>query len=341
MRASLCRACGSTVKPILYRSFSSQGHVVVAVGGNALLARGEPMTMENQRKNTRLAAKSLAEVIATHTVTLVHGNGPQVGMLALQGSAYKKATGQESQSLDVLDAETEGMIGYMIEQELDNTLKKSKAVVTLLTQTVVDEHDPAFKDPTKFVGAVVDEEEAKTIMAAQPQMTFKQDGRHWRRVVPSPLPVRILEQELKAIKILTENDCVVICGGGGGIPVVHDPENMTIRGIEAVVDKDRVASMLARDLSADGLMILTDVDSVCTDWPTQKEKIKGASPQKIMEWKWPAGSMGPKIESACSFVTQTQGWACIGALASARAMLDGKAGTRITLEHGPDYLEFY
>jgi len=251
--------------------------VVVALGGNALLRRGEPMTAANQRNNVRVAAKALAPVAAEHRIVVAHGNGPQVGLLALQGAAYEKV---ESYPLDVLDAETEGMIGYMIEQELGNLLPFERPFATLLTMVEVDPRDPAFGNPTKFIGPVYKKPEADRL-AKEKGWTFKADGEHWRRVVPSPQPKRIFE--MRPIRWLLEHNTVVIAAGGGGIPTMYEPgANRKLVGVECVIDKDLASELLARELDADLFVMLTDIDAVYVDWgkPTQKA-IRRASPAGI------------------------------------------------------------
>jgi carbamate kinase len=234
--------------------------VVVALGGNALLRRGEPMTADIQRANVRTAAPPLAAVAAEHQLVLSHGNGPQVGLLALQSAAY---TDVEAYPLDVLGAQTEGMIGYMLEQELGNLLPFEVPFATILTMVEVDPTDPAFAEPTKFVGPVYQKEEADRL-AAQKGWSFAEDGNHWRRVVPSPEPKRIFE--IRPIRWLLERDVVVICAGGGGVPTMYDPhEDRILVGAEAVIDKDLASSLLAREVDADVFVMATDVDGVYAD----------------------------------------------------------------------------
>ena len=241
--------------------------IVIALGGNALLKRGEPMTADVQRKNIRVAAEAMAPVAAEHQLVISHGNGPQVGLLALQGAAYKA---DEAYPLDVLGAETEGMIGYMIEQELGNLLPFEVPFATLLTMVEVDGNDPGFKNPTKFVGPVYDEAEAERIKAEK-GWTFKQDGAKWRRVVPSPLPKRIFE--IRPIKWLLDHGTVVVCAGGGGIPTMYEPgADRKLVGVEAVIDKDLCSELLARDLDADLLVMATDAEAVFTGWGTPEAK---------------------------------------------------------------------
>lgn len=318
----------------------SKEHIVIALGGNALLQRKEKMTMENQRNNIRDGIRSLAPIVQNNTVTLVHGDGPQVGLLVLEGAEYEKQTGLEQMRLDVLDAETEGMIGYMIEQELHPYLDSDRPLATLLTQIVVDPTDPAFENPTKFIGPVYSKDEADAL-----GLPVRRDGEHWRRVVASPLPVRLLHNQLQAIRALVREDCVVICAGGGGIPITEDPETGQLLGIEAVIDKDRAACLVGTSLKATGLLILTDVRGVAVGYGSNDEKwIKQASPNKLksLMQDFPAGSMGPKVESAIEFVQQTNGWAAIGSLKEAGKILSREAGTWI--EDHPDwkeYIEFY
>lgn len=299
--------------------------VVIALGGNALLRRGEPLTAENQRANVRRAVRAIAEVIsAGHHVVISHGNGPQVGLLALQSAAYKP---DEPYPLDVLGAESEGMIGYLIEQELENVLPNGPRVATLLTQVEVDPHDPAFRNPTKPIGPVYDKAEAERLAAAR-GWHIARDGDKYRRVVPSPLPLRI--PDLGVIRLLVDQGVVVICAGGGGIPVVRREDGSFV-GVEAVIDKDRAAALLAQGLGADALLLLTDVDAVYRNWgrPDQAP-IRRATPDMLRVEAFAAGSMGPKVEAACSFVSATGGIAGIGALEQALAILEGRAGTQVT-----------
>eukprot|EP00977_Amphora_coffeiformis_P016674 scaffold5220_cov188-Amphora_coffeaeformis.AAC.6 len=281
---------------------------------------------------------------------LVHGNGPQSGLLVLESAAYEKATGLPQMSLDVIDAETEGMIGYGLEQALAPHIPPGRAMATLLSQIVVDKNDPAFSNPTKvsiwsecicrFIGPIMTEEEA-----IQTGLPYKADGKHFRRVVPSPLPLQMLPCEMNALKVLTEAGCIVICAGGGGIPVVHDAETGEYRGVEAVIDKDRAATMVGAALGADGLIILTDVTAVALQYNTPQQKwIRAVSPGKLAKLmdQFPDGSMGPKCASAIEFVERTGGWAAIGSLQEASGILQGYQGTRI--EHRPDgsdFIEFY
>jgi carbamate kinase len=297
--------------------------IVVALGGNALLKRGEPMTHEVQRANIRIAAQSLAPVAEKHQLVLAHGNGPQVGLLALQASAYKDV---EPYPLDVLGAQTQGMIGYMIEQELGNLLPYEVPFATLLTMIEVDENDPAFQNPTKFVGPVYEKEEADKLKGEK-GWVFKQDGAKWRRVVASPLPKRIFE--IRPIKWLLEQNTIVICAGGGGIPTMYQAEKKRwLTGIEAVIDKDLASELLARELDADLLVIATDVDGVYQDWgkPGQR-KLGLVSIKELKAHPFPAGSMGPKVDAAIQFVEKTGKRAAIGSLQDIEKIVAGEAGT--------------
>jgi carbamate kinase len=297
--------------------------IVVALGGNALLKRGEPMTAEVQRHNVRIAAEALAPVARRHKLVLSHGNGPQVGLLALQGAAYGAV---EPYPLDVLGAETEGMVGYMIEQELGNLLPFEVPFATILTMVEVDPADPAFRDPTKFIGPVYERAEADRL-AAEKGWAFKPDGARWRRVVPSPLPRRIFE--IRPIRWLLEKGTIVICAGGGGIPTMYAPEgNRTLVGSEVVIDKDRASALLARQLEADLYVMATDVDGVYLDWgqPTQR-LLRRTTPGELIDRRFASGSMGPKVEAACDFVVATGRPAAIGALADIERIVAGEAGT--------------
>lgn len=295
--------------------------VVVALGGNALLRRGEPLEADIQRKNIATAAKTIALIAQEYNVVLVHGNGPQVGLLALQNSAYTKVS---PYPLDVLGAESQGMIGYMLIQELKN-LMPSRNVTALLTQVQVDPQDPAFANPTKFIGPVYEEVEARAL-AAEKHWVVKADGKFFRRVVPSPLPQRIVEGD--AIETLIAQGHLIICTGGGGIPVTWDGQSLT--GIEAVIDKDMSAAYLAKQIKADALLILTDADAVYLDWgkPTQRP-LRITSPDELAGVKFDAGSMGPKVEASCEFVKATGGMVGIGSLEDGLAILRGEAGTNI------------
>jgi carbamate kinase len=300
--------------------------LVIALGGNALMLRGDPMTVENQRTNVARACAALAPVALEHQLVITHGNGPQVGLLALQAAAYDDAS---HYPFDVLGAQTEGMIGYMIEQELGNRLPFDRSLATILTMIEVDPADPAFADPTKFVGPVYGAAEAGALAALR-GWSVKPDGEHWRRVVPSPLPQRIFE--LRTIEALVAAGTVVICAGGGGIPTMYLPGTRTLVGVEAVIDKDRASAVLARDLRADALVIATDADAVYTGWgtPDQRE-IALVHPDTLASFAFPAGSMGPKVEAAIEFARGTGQDTFIGSLDDLPALLAGSAGTRVTM----------
>ncbi|SCK50342.1 carbamate kinase [Variovorax sp. HW608] len=300
--------------------------IVTALGGNALLRRGQPMTSENQRENIRIAARALAPVARQHDMVVGHGNGPQVGLLALQGAAY---TDVETYPLDVLDAETEGMIGYMIEQELGNLLPFERPFATLLTMIEVDPKDPAFANPTKFIGPVYSKETADRL-AAEKAWVFRQDGDKWRRVVASPEPRRIFE--LRPIKWLLEQNTIVIAAGGGGIPAAYEPgAQRKLGGVECVIDKDLATELLARELKADLYVMLTDADAVYVDWgkPMQRA-IRRASPDALSAMTFAAGSMGPKVAAACRFAKATGKTAAIGALGDLERIIAGEAGTTVS-----------
>ena len=302
--------------------------VVVALGGNALLRRGEPLTAENQRANARLACEALAPLALEHELVISHGNGPQVGLLALMGSAY---TAVEAYPLDVLGAQTEGMIGYLIEQELGNLLPQERPLATLLTMIEVDGDDPAFENPTKPIGPVYEHEEADRL-ASEKGWTFKPDGESFRRVVPSPRPKRIFE--LRPVRQLLEQGAVVICAGGGGIPTRYTeeqtPAGRRLVGVEAVIDKDLASALLAIDLDADALLIVTDVDAAYTGWGTPDQRpIRRADPGALRGHGFAEGSMGPKILAACEFVEKTGMRAVIGSITETMAMLRGEAGTTV------------
>jgi carbamate kinase len=303
--------------------------VVVALGGNALLRRGEPLTAENQRANAQVACKALAPVALEHELVISHGNGPQVGLLALQGSAYTEV---DPYPLDLLGAQTEGMIGYLIQQELGNELPLEKRLASLLTLIEVDPQDPAFEDPTKPIGPIYDQDESERL-AKEKGWVFKPDGDSFRRVVPSPLPRRIFG--IEPVEWLLERDSVVICAGGGGIPVMYAdepaPAGRRLVGVEAVIDKDLASALLAKDLRADALAIVTDVDAVYADWGTPEQRaIRRATPEALANTEFAAGSMGPKVRAACSFVEETGGLAAIGSISDTPALLRGEAGTIVT-----------
>ncbi len=301
--------------------------LVIALGGNALLRRGQQLSAENQLDNIRRAAAQLARVAVDHQLVLTHGNGPQVGLLALQSAAY---TAVETYPLDVLGAQTEGMIGYMLEQELANLLPSWHTVTTLLTRVEVAAEDPAFVNPTKPIGPVYTKDESQTVAFAK-HWVMAPDGNAFRRVVASPKPLRVLG--LDPIRWLLQRGALVIAAGGGGIPVTRDKDAGSLRGVEAVIDKDLCSGLLARELEADCLVIATDVDAVYLDWglPSQYA-IGNISPQDLSKYVFPAGSMGPKVEAAAGFVLATGKRAVIGSLDKIEDMLAGRAGTQVCVE---------
>ena len=297
--------------------------IVVALGGNALLRRGEPADAATQRHNVTAAVRALAELATEHELVITHGNGPQVGLLALQGEAYRQVA---PYPLNVLGAESEGMIGYLLGQELTNGLG-GRPVATLLTQVIVDPDDPAFSHPTKFIGPVY-ERSIGEVLAAERSWTLRRDGSTWRRVVPSPMPRSTVE--LSTIRLLMQAGVLVVCVGGGGVPVVVDRDGR-LRGVEAVIDKDRAAALLAYGLDADALLLLTDVAGVERGHGTPDAvPIAAATPAELRALDLPDGSMGPKAEAAAWFAEATGGRAAIGALSDAAAVLAGTRGTTVS-----------
>jgi carbamate kinase len=298
--------------------------VVVALGGNALLQRGQVMSAENQRNSIRTAAQQLAEVHKNHSLVIAHGNGPQVGLAALMDAAY---TETEPYPLDVLGAKTIGMIGYIIEQELGNIIPFEDHIVTVLTQIVVDQNDPAFEKPSKPVGPVYSKKEAEKLQKEK-GWAMAPDGQYFRKVVPSPLPQRIIE--MNVIKMLVDNGVVVICAGGGGIPVAYD-DNKKLFGVEAVIDKDLASGLLAREVGAEMFVMLTDVASVYVNFGMDNQKaIKAAHPDALEAVEFAGGSMGPKVIGACQFVRDTGHRSAIGQLSDLSDIMAGKAGTLIS-----------
>jgi carbamate kinase len=294
--------------------------IVIALGGNALLMRGEPMEAHVQRANIAHAAEAIAPLARKHTVVVTHGNGPQVGLLALQSESYGAV---RPYPLDILGAESEGLIGYLIELELENRLPK-RQVATLLTQIEVSPNDPAFKHPSKPIGPAYSEQDAKRL-AKERGWSVAPDGRHWRRVVPSPEPIRI--RELATIRLLMAAGAVVVCAGGGGIPVVTSPSGI-VSGVEAVIEKDLTAALLAHQLGADALLLLTDVDSVYFNWGSaQPLPVHEILPEELRKHDFAAGSMKPKVEAACRFVEAGGKIAGIGRLEDAVSILEGLRGT--------------
>jgi carbamate kinase len=301
--------------------------VVVALGGNALAPRGEAWELEEQREHVRTAARAVAEVARHHDVVVTHGNGPQVGLLALQAEALGDAG---ALPLDVLDAESEGMIGYLIDQELGNLLPE-RDVATLLTQVEVDPDDRAFDAPTKPIGPVYSEARAR-VLEKERGYQMQREGPGFRRVVASPAPRDILE--LRTIGLLVKLGVIVVCAGGGGIPVVRT-ESGGVRGVEAVIDKDRSSALLATRLGAKALLLLTDVPAVYADWPEPaRQAVRRGSPRAMRALELDRGSMGPKVEAASAFA-RTGGTAGIGALESAMEILRGNEGTLIVPGNEP------
>lgn len=305
--------------------------IVVALGGNALLRRGEPLTVQNQLANIRRAAKQLARLAPGNELIVAHGNGPQVGLLALQAAALASGSDMAGTPgiapLDVLDAESEGMIGYLLEQELVNALADARPVATLLTRVEVSAADPAWQTPTKPIGPVYDEANARRLAGIN-GWSIAPDGAGWRRVVASPEPRRILGVE--PIRWLLEHETIVIAAGGGGIPVVYEAGQHAWRGVEAVIDKDACSALLATQLDAARFLIATDVDAVYLDWNTPHARALRELPtREAAQMDLAAGSMGPKVRAAASFAARTGRPAVIGALEQIEGMANGTAGTRV------------
>jgi carbamate kinase len=303
------------------RKNRSKPLLVVAIGGNALLHRRERANIANQRANVAGAARVLAGLAEHHGLVITHGNGPQVGLLARQNEAL---AGADPVPFDVLVAESEGLIGYLLAEELGRQIGPERVVV-LLTLVVVDRRDPAFGVPSKPIGAMLTEEEARELAAVRGCVVGR-DADGWRRMVPSPNPLEVVE--FAAIRSLADAGYVVVCAGGGGIPVARD--GGVLRGVEAVIDKDLTSSLLAAELDADELMILTDVDAVVAGWGTAAARpVREAGVAEMRAGEWASGSMGPKVEAACRFVERTGRVARIGSLDHAGEVLAGSAGTRI------------
>jgi carbamate kinase len=306
--------------------------IAVALGGNALIRRGEPGSIEVQRHNLETAARALVDLAQRSgaEIVLTHGNGPQVGLLAIQ--AEMAAGVVPVPPLDVLGAESQGQIGYLISQALHAAFLErgiSREIAVIVSQVVVRGDDPAFANPTKPVGPVYDEATARA-HAAERGWSIAPDGAHWRRVVPSPPPLRLVEAP--SIRSLVEAGVLVIASGGGGVPVAELPDGR-FEGREAVIDKDLAAVVLARAVGADGLLLLTDVDAVYKDWGTASaEPIRQMSPEEayagLASGAWPAGSMGPKIRACADFLSHGGRFAAIGRLEDAAALAWGRAGTR-------------
>lgn len=306
--------------------------IVITLGGNALLRRGEALSADNQRRNIEVAAQALARLAAKHDLVLSHGNGPQVGLLALQNEAYARENpAVPAYPFDVLGAESQAMVGYMFAQALSRALQtvgSDRPVASILTQSEVDPDDPAFANPTKFIGAMMTEAEAKEA-EREHGWRVKQDGKGYRRVIASPRPLRIVEFPI--IKNLVDTGTLVISCGGGGVPVIKSEKGL--QGVEAVIDKDFAGSILATELCADLLLIATDVDGVYENWGTpQQRRIERITPQKLLQMGFAAGSMGPKIEAACQFVLKMGCPAAIGPLDRIEEVAEGKTGTWIVAE---------
>lgn len=300
--------------------------VVIALGGNALLERGEPMTADVQRANVRKAATALADLARDHSIVVAHGNGPQVGLLALQAAAYKEVA---AYPLDILGAESVGMIGYLVEQEMANTLPENAKLATLLTQIEVDRDDPAFALPRKPIGPVYNDAEAEKVRSVHDWPMVEESRGKWRRVVPSPMPRHITQ--IATIRLLVEAGVTVICAGGGGIPVIRNDLGK-LEGIEAVIDKDHAARLLAEDLAADVLLMLTDVDAVYDAWGTARQRpLRRVHSHEIDPADYPAGSMRPKVEAARAFAAIEGRIAGIGRLEDARAIVERRAGTTFSI----------
>lgn len=308
--------------------------IVAALGGNALIRRGEPLTVQTQRDNLVAAAQALAPLAREHELVITHGNGPQVGLLALQAAAYATKDASAATPLDVLGAESEGMVGYLIEQALANVMPERR-VATLLTQIEVNADDPAFKAPSKPIGPLYNAEQVLRLRETT-HWLFARDGAHWRRVVPSPRPQRVLE--LGVIKLLLAQGVTVICGGGGGIPVQQ--RKGLYFGVEAVIDKDHASGLLARQLGADLLLLLTDVPGVALDYgQATVQWLHRQTPASLAALKLPAGSMGPKVQAAAEFVQASGQRAAIGRLDDAIALASGAAGTQVTPDSHTDAIE--
>ncbi|WP_028115820.1 carbamate kinase [Ferrimonas senticii] len=298
--------------------------IVIAIGGNALLQRGQAMTCANQRDNIAKTTSALAALSQQYRLVIVHGNGPQVGLIALQNLAYTEVA---SYPLDVLGAESQGMIGLLLAQGLKRSMPQAQ-IATILTQIEVSKDDPAFANPDKFIGPIYEHQQALALARAN-DWTIKADGDHWRRVVPSPKPLGIIE--LESVRELLDAGEIVICCGGGGSPVIRDGDE--INGVEAVVDKDLAAALLAKQLHAEHLLILTDADNVVLNWgQSDATPLHQVSVAEISQYQFAAGSMGPKVDAVCRFAAETGGIGHIGALAKAEQIMAGTAGTHVSRE---------
>ena len=296
--------------------------ILIALGGNALLRRGQPLTEENQLDNIKRASAQIAQLAENYQLVLTHGNGPQIGLLAVQNAAQESV---KPYPLDLLGAETDGMIGYLLEQELSNLLSPERIIATLLTRVEVSANDAAFLNPTKPIGAMYTEAEAEHLRTEK-NWVIKADGNGFRRVVASPKPLKILG--LEPILWLLEHHVIVIAAGGGGIPVVLSADGYSHEGVNAIIDKDLCSALLAEKIAVEVLVIVTDVEAVFVDWgkPTQRA-IRRISPHDLSHLEFPDGSMGPKVEAACQFVKTTGNPAVIGSLEQILELIDGKAGT--------------
>ncbi len=299
--------------------------VVAALGGNALLQRGEEPAASIQRHHVEDAVTQLASIARDHELVITHGNGPQVGVLAVESANDPELS--LPYPLDVIGAQTQGMIGYWLAQAFTNALP-DRPVVALVTRTIVDRNDPSFQHPTKFVGVTYDETEARRL-AASSNWTVAPDGARWRRVVASPEPRSIIESPM--IQKLAGGGTIVICVGGGGIPVREDGDGH-LSGVEGVIDKDLATAVIARDLQADIMLILTDVDGIYRDFGSSDQQlIHAATSKELRAMSFSAGSMGPKVEAACRFVESGGTRAVIGKLDEAQGLLAGTSGTTVTL----------
>jgi carbamate kinase len=298
--------------------------IVAALGGNALLRRGQVPDAAAQVANIKVAVRALTPLALAHDLIITHGNGPQVGVLAMESASDPRLTGPYP--FDALGAMTQGLIGYWVLQAFGNALPPERPMTAVINQTLVSADDPAFDDPAKFVGEMYDAATARRL-ADRHGWRVKPDGPGWRRVVASPRPLRIIETPL--IKRLIEAGVLVVCAGGGGVPVVFHGASLV--GVEAVVDKDLTAALLARDLSADRMLVLTDVPAVMADFGTAHQRpIRRISAAALRAIPFPPGSMGPKVDAVCLFVEQTGMSAAIGRLQDAEALVDGSAGTMVT-----------